>query len=47
MNIKPIRTNNEYEDALREIERLLDVEPETPEGDRLEVLVTLVEVYKN
>jgi HTH-type transcriptional regulator/antitoxin HigA len=47
MNIKPIRTNNDYEDALREIERLLDVEPGTPEGDRLEVLVTLVEAYEN
>jgi HTH-type transcriptional regulator/antitoxin HigA len=47
MNIKPIRTNNDYEDALREIERLLDFEPGTPDGDRLEVLVALVEAYEN
>ena len=48
MEIKPIKTAVDYEAALKEIERLMgaDVEPDTPEGDRLEVLVTLVEAYE-
>ncbi len=46
MEIKPVRTKLEYEEALKEIERLWDSEPGTPEGDRFEVLVTLVEAYE-
>lgn len=48
MEIKPIKTEADYEAVLKEIERLVDtdVEPDTPEGDRLEVLVTLVEAYE-
>lgn len=48
MEIKPIKTEVDYEVALKEIERLMetDVKPDTPEGDRLEVLVTLVEAYE-
>lgn len=46
MEIKPIRTEVDYETALQEIERLFDAEPGTPEGDRLEVLSTLVEAYE-
>ena len=46
MDIQPIRNDADYEAALREIERLFDAEPDTPEGDRLEVLVTLVEAYE-
>ena len=48
MEIKPIKTEADYEAALKEVERLLetDVEPDTPAGDRLEVLVTLVEAYE-
>ena len=45
MDIKPIRTDADYEAALREIEQLLDTAPHTPANDRLEVLATLV--YKN
>lgn len=47
MNIKPIRTDADHQDALEEIERLWDAEPGTPEGDRLEVLMTLVEAYED
>ena len=47
MNIKPIKTNSDYETALKEIERLFDAEPGTPDGDRLEVLSTLVEAYED
>src|SRR5215510_3043662 len=46
MDIRPIHTEAEYEATLAEIERLFDAAPDTPEGDRLEVLATLVEVYE-
>lgn len=44
--IRPIKTTDDYEEALREIDGLMDAEPDTPEGDRLDVLTTLVEVYE-
>jgi len=47
MEIKPIRTEQDYEAALKEIERLWGAEPETPDGDRFEVLFTLVEAYED
>lgn len=43
MKLKPIRTEEDYENALQEIDRLWDVEASTPESDILEILVTLVE----
>jgi HTH-type transcriptional regulator/antitoxin HigA len=46
MEIKPIRTEADYQAALREIESLIDSQPGTPQGDRLDVLVTLVEAYE-
>jgi HTH-type transcriptional regulator / antitoxin HigA len=46
MEIKPIRTESDYQTALNEIERLMESQPGTPEGDRMEVLVTLVESYE-
>ena len=46
MNIKPIKTETDYLAALEEIEKLFDAAPDTPEGDQLEVLVTLVEAYE-
>jgi len=46
MTIKPIKTERDYQKALKEIERLWDTKPNTPKGDRLEVLVTLVEAYE-
>jgi len=46
MEIKHIRTKKNYEAALKEIERLFDATPGTREGDRLEVLATLVEAYE-
>ena len=42
MDIKPIRTEADYEAALKEVERLWGAEPGTPDGDRFEVLFTLV-----
>ena len=47
MEIKPIKTETDYQVALEEIDRLFDAAPNTPEGDRLEVLTTLVEAYED
>ena len=47
MNIKPIRTKRDYEAALRAIEPLMSAKRNTPEGDTLDVLVTLVEAYES
>lgn len=46
MDIKPIRSEADYRAMLEEIESLMGAQPETPEGDRLDVLVTLVEAYE-
>jgi HTH-type transcriptional regulator/antitoxin HigA len=46
MDIKPIRTENEYEEALAQIDAIFDSQPGTPEGDLLEVLTILVEAYE-
>lgn len=46
MDIKPIRTEVDYEAALQEIERLWGAAFGSPEGDQLDVLVTLVEAYE-
>jgi HTH-type transcriptional regulator/antitoxin HigA len=46
MTVKPIKTEADYDAALRAIERLWKAEPGTPAADRLEVLITLVEAYE-
>jgi HTH-type transcriptional regulator/antitoxin HigA len=46
MDIKPIKTEQDYEAVLLEIGRLFDAQPDTPEGDRLEILTTLVEAFE-
>ena len=46
MRIGPIKSETDYDAALAEIDRLMDAEPDTPRGDRLDVLVTLVEAYE-
>ena len=46
MEIRPIRTKADYRAALKEIEGLMSAEANTPEGERLDVLVTLVEAYE-
>jgi HTH-type transcriptional regulator/antitoxin HigA len=46
MDVKPVRSEADYESALAEIDRLMDARPGTPEGDRLDVLTTLVEAYE-
>lgn len=47
MDIKPIRTEQDYLAALKEVEALMTAEFGTPEGDRLDVLATLVEAYES
>lgn len=46
MEIRPIKSETDYQAALAEIERLFDAAPNTPEGDRLDVLTTLVDAYE-
>ena len=46
MNIQPIKTDRDYRRVLREIEGLMDAKRDTPEGDRLDVLATLVEAWE-
>lgn len=49
MDIKPIRTEADYKASLKEISALMenDPEPGTADGDRLDILSTLVEAYEN
>ncbi len=46
MEIKPIKTENDYIHALNDIEKIIDAKKDTPEGDKLDILVTLVEAYE-
>jgi HTH-type transcriptional regulator/antitoxin HigA len=46
MNIKPIKTEQDYKNTLSQIENLMDAEPNTSKMDELEVLTTLVEAYE-
>jgi HTH-type transcriptional regulator/antitoxin HigA len=46
MEIRPIRSEADLEAALAEIDRLMDAQPETPEGDRLDLLVTLADAFE-
>ena len=47
IEVKPIKTEADYEKVLAEIDQLFEAQPETPEADRLEILSTLVEAYEN
>ncbi|MEA5449996.1 hypothetical protein VB780_15555 [Leptolyngbya sp. CCNP1308] len=46
MDLRPIKTEADYQNALQEIELLFDAAPGTAEADRLEVLSTLVDAYE-
>ena len=46
MDVRPIRTAADHRAALAEIATLMDAKNGTPEGDRLDVLATLVEAYE-
>jgi len=46
MDIKPIKTKADYKAALKAVESLMTAKARTPEGDRLDVQVTLIEAYE-
>ncbi len=46
MNIKPIKAETDYTRALQTVEKLMTAIKDTPEGDKLDVLVTLIEAYE-
>lgn len=48
MDIRPIRTEADHKAALKEVSRLMEEDPDigTPDGDRLDVLATLVQAYE-
>jgi len=46
MDIRPIKAEDDYRATLREIEELMSAVPGSPEGERLDVLVTLVAAYE-
>ena len=43
MNIKPIKTDGDYKEALKIIESLMMAKSDTPDGEKLDVMVTFVE----
>nr|WP_188364014.1 helix-turn-helix domain-containing protein [Marinicella pacifica] len=47
MKIRPIKTEADYKEALSEINQLWGAEVDTPRGDKLDVLLTLVEAYED
>jgi HTH-type transcriptional regulator / antitoxin HigA len=47
MQIRPIKTKADHRAALKDIERLMSAKAGTPDGDRLEVLITLVDHYES
>lgn len=47
MEIKPIRSEEDYQEALKNLEIVFDTKKGTPEGDELEVLSILIDKYEN
>jgi len=46
MKIRPIKSEADYDTALVEIQKLWGTEPDTAKGDRLDILITLVDAYE-
>jgi HTH-type transcriptional regulator/antitoxin HigA len=46
MDIRPIKNNRDYEAALHRIEKLISAKPGARQGDELDILATLVDVYE-
>jgi len=46
MDIKPIKTEKDYQAALKRLEKLMDAKKNTAKGDELDKLATLVEAYE-
>jgi HTH-type transcriptional regulator/antitoxin HigA len=45
-DIKPIKTDDDYQAALKDIESLVMAEPDTEDGEKLDVMVTLIQDYE-
>lgn len=46
MDIRPIKSEADYQSALAEVEQLFAAQPSTPAGDRLDILTTLIKAYE-
>jgi HTH-type transcriptional regulator/antitoxin HigA len=46
MDIRPIKNDTDYRAALHEVEQLMLAQPDTPEGEKLDVMVTLIAAYE-
>lgn len=46
MNIKPVKTEQDYNNSIKRIEELWGAKKDTADGDELDLLITLVEVYE-
>lgn len=47
MSLKPVKTEDDYNQALKRLEQIFDAKPGTKEGDELEILGILIEHYEN
>lgn len=45
-DLEPIRSEADYDEALAEVEKLWGAQAGTPEGDRLDILATLIDAYE-
>jgi len=46
MRIKPIKSEHDYRRTMKQINRLMDARPGTPQGDELDVLTTLAQAWE-
>jgi HTH-type transcriptional regulator/antitoxin HigA len=46
MNLRAIHTQADYQNAIAQIPALMTAQPGTPEGDRLDIMATLIEAYE-
>jgi HTH-type transcriptional regulator/antitoxin HigA len=46
MDIRPIKTEQDYNSSIHRIEELWGAKKDTPEGDELDLLLTLIESYE-
>lgn len=46
MNVRLLKSEEDYREALKLADELFDAKPDTPEGDQLELVVTLIEIYE-
>ena len=46
MKLVPVKNEREYQAALKELEKVFDARPNTPEGDKAKILVLLIEDYE-